>query len=174
MGKVIELNRFRNEQKKANSNTPLEKTTPSKLEVIGFEQAKVLLLEKERREAQRTILTEFVSAYTVLPERGLLKVELFNISEAGLAFDVEAAQGRFNIGEEVAFRIYLNHKTYFGFTVRIRYANEISEEGVIRHGTEFTDVSKGDSALQHFIQFIESVSTRLKEDDGDLLIPNIS
>lgn len=174
MGKVIELNRFRDTQKKTTSSSTFEKAPKTKLEVIGFEQAKVLLLEKERREAQRTILTEFVSAYAVLPERGLLKVELFNISDAGLAFDVDAAQGRFDIGEEVAFRIYLNHKTYFGFTVRVRYANEVPEEGVIRHGTEFTDSSKSDSALQHFIQFIESVSTRLKEDDGDLLIPNIS
>lgn len=174
MGKVIELNRFRNSHAKPTSIGHQEKSSQQKVEVIAFEQAKVLLLEKERREAQRTILTEFVSAYAVLPERGLLKVELFNISDAGLAFDVDAAQGRFDIGEEVAFRIYLNHKTYFGFTVRIRYANEVPEEGVIRHGTEFTDSSKGDSALQHFIQFIESVSTRLKEDEGDLLIPNIS
>jgi len=45
---------------------------------------------------------------------------------------------------------------------------------VIRHGTEFSEGSKNDSALQCFVNFIEAVSTKLKQDDGDLLVPNIS
>jgi hypothetical protein len=132
------------------------------------------MLSRERRQVKRTILTEFVGAFVVLPEQGLLKVALYDISENGVAFDLEITDGRFQNGDEVAMRVYLNHSTYFPFTIKISNSRAITDEGVIRHGANFVKGTINDVALHHFVKFIENVSATLKKDDGDVLVSNLS
>ena len=123
---------------------------------------------------KRTILTEFVGASIILPERGLMKVALYDISENGIAFDLDPSEGMFHDGDEVAVRVYLNHTTYFPFTVTISNSRLLDEEGVIRHGAHFLKETVNDVALHHFVKFIENVSATLKKDGGDVLVSNIS
>ena len=130
-------------------------------------------LNKERRDVRRTILTEFIAVHTVVPGAGLLKVALYNINENGVAFDIEEKAGHFQVGEEIAMRVYLNHQTYFPFVVKIRHMTELSDEGVFRHGAEFVKGTINDEALHHFVKFIETVSAAFKADGGDLLVSKI-
>ncbi len=152
----------------------LEPTT----EVLNYAEQKKRLLFHERRQAKRTVLSEFVSAMVVLPEKGLMKVALYDISEEGISFDVDADQGSFKIDEEVSIRVYLNHKTYFPLTVQVKHITNEPLEGVVRHGTVFfrgaTVDSSSDAALQYFIRFIETAGERLRKDNGDLMAPKIS
>lgn len=131
------------------------------------------IILKERRVVDRTILSDMVSGMIVLPQKGLLKVQLFDISEEGLSFVLEPNMGSYSVGEEVALRVYLNHKTYFPLYVKIKHATFDTHENVARHGVEYV---KGDSdvALRHFVNFIISVSEGLKIDDGDLMIGSSS
>lgn len=142
--------------------------------VLDMTVAREEMLSKDRREVKRTILTEFVGAYAVLPERGLMKVTLHDISENGIAFDLELHEGGFLEGEEVAFRVYLNHATYFPFTVSVVNSRRLEDENVTRHGAQFVKGTVNDVALHHFVKFIENVSAGLRRDDGDILISNIS
>jgi PilZ domain len=143
-------------------------------DIVSFEEQKQVLLFKERRQVKRTILTEFMSAMVVLPEKGLLKVSLFDISEDGLSFNTEIEAGRFKVGEEISMRVYLNQKTYFPIQVTVKYANEDITEGVVKHGAEYMKGVESDVALQHFVRFIESVSSGLKKDNGDLMVTRTS
>ncbi len=130
---------------------------------------------KERRLVERTILNELVSGCLVIPEKGLLKVALFDISEVGMSFEMDPTLGAFKVGEEVALRVYLNHKTYFPLIVTVKHATFDNQEGVVRHGVEYLRNSFQDVALQHFVSFIISLNEGLKIDDGDLLTgPSIS
>lgn len=167
MGKVIDLT----------SRLKSETTTVKHQEatnVIDYDETKQKLLLFERRKIKRTILTEFVSAMVVLPEKGLLKVSLYDISENGMSFDTEYDQGAFKADEEVSMRVYLNHKTYFPITLQVKHVNDEKIEGVMRHGAVFLKQPSTDAALQYFVKFIESVSQGLKNDDGDLMAPKIS
>lgn len=145
-----------------------------KAEILDMTEARQEVLSKERRDVKRTILTEFVGAFVILPERGLMKVALYDISDSGVSFDIEVAEGHFAQEEEIAMRVYLNHSTYFPFTVTVSNSRLIEEDGVIRHGAGFVKGTVNDVALYHFVKFIENVSASLKRDSGDILVSNIS
>lgn len=169
MGKVLDItSRLRSQNSLENERV----TMPA--DIHDITTARQEILSRDRRHVKRTILTEFVGAFVVLPEKGLLKAALYDISESGLAFDLELAEGGFQSGEEVAMRVYLNHSTYFPFTIRVTNGRAIEDEGVVRHGANFVKGSMNDVALHHFVKFIETVSASLKTDTGDVLVSNIS
>lgn len=139
-------------------------------EILDLVEPRQAILKEERRDLRRTILTEFVGAFVVVPERGLLRVSLFDISDDGLAFEVDTQQGAFLADERIAMRIYLNHKTYFEFVVQVKWHENFEDAGFIRHGTQFVKNTVNDVALSHFVRFIEAVSVNLQADEGDLQI----
>lgn len=130
-------------------------------------------LEMERRTVKRTILSEFIGAHIVVPHQGLKKVAFYDISEGGLAFDVSAKDGQLNKGEEVRVRVYLNHKTYFPFDVKVADVRFIPEEDIYRHGASYVKDSFNNVALKHFVGFLETVSAGLKTDGGDVMVSNL-
>ncbi len=167
MGKVLEFTSRVNIQ---NSSRKLEKTSS----VVDMTEKREAILSRDRREVKRTILTEFIGAFVVLPERGLLKVALYDISDNGLSFDIEMLDGGFQSEEEIAMRVYLNHSTYFPFTVSVNNCRLVEDEGVFRHGASFVKGTINDIALHHFVKFIENVSASLKTDNGDVQVSHIS
>jgi hypothetical protein len=167
MGKLIDLT----SRLKSNAS---EQTVQKDANVVSYDEQKQKMLFHERRQIKRTILSEFVSAMVVLPEKGLMKVSIYDISDQGISFDLEMDQGSFKADEEISMRVYLNHKTYFPITVQVKHATVEASEGVVRHGTVFLRQSANDAALQYFVRFIESVSLGLKKDNGDLMAPKIS
>lgn len=142
--------------------------------VVDMTERRNEILSEERRVVRRTILTEFVGASIVVPERGLQRVALYDISENGLSFDLDLEHGGFRVGEEVAMRVYLNHQTYFGFVARVSNERAIEEEGVHRHGVGFVKGTVNDEALHHFVKFIETVSASLQTDHGDVMVSGLS
>lgn len=165
MGKVLDLTarlNARNDKKKGRTEAPAP--------VLDLVEPRQAILSQERRDLRRTILTEFVGAFAVIPDRGLLRVSLYDISVDGLAFEVENGQGQFHQDERLAMRIYLNHKTYFEFVVQVKWFENHADAGFVRHGTRFVKNTVNDVALHHFVKFIEAVSVNLQADEGDLQI----
>lgn len=142
--------------------------------IIDIAEIRQEMINQERRIVKRTILTEFIGAFTIVPERGLIKVSLHDISDNGIAFNMDLTTGRFRVGEEIAMRVYLNHTTYFPFTAKVSNSRVLEDEGVIRYGANFEKGTINDVALHHFIKFIETVSASLKTDDGDIQVSNIT
>jgi hypothetical protein len=168
LGQVIDISkRLKNRQGKETS----KKESPA--EIVDMVQAREEILNSERRVVKRTLLTEFVGAFAVVPEKGLLRVSLYDISQNGLAFNTEGPATYFYDGQEVAMRVYLNYKTYFPFNVRMRNIRFIPKENVTRFGADFL-AGTNDVALQHFVKFIENVSTTLKTDSGDIQVPSLA
>jgi hypothetical protein len=145
----------------------------SKASVVDISSKRQEIIQEERRSVRRTILTEFIGVHTVVPGYGLQKCALYDISVNGLAFDLTKKQGHFQAGEEVAMRVYLNHKTYFTFVVQVRSSRFVKEEGVHRHGASVVKGTANQEALEHFIRFIETVSANLKTDHGDVIVSNL-
>lgn len=131
------------------------------------------MLTHERREVKRTILSEFIGAFIVIPQRGLQRVSIYDISDNGIAFDLDPEAGKLMAGEEVAMRVYLNNQTYFPFIAKVANVRLIPEEGVTRHGCGFVKGTVNDVALHHFVRFIETVSASLQTDHGDVMVSNI-
>lgn len=128
------------------------------------------MIAEERRIVRRTILTEFVGAFIVIPQRGLAKVALYDISDTGISFDIDCNVGQLMVGDEIAMRVYLNNKSYFPFAVKINHVRRINEDLCFRHGAGFVKGTINDVALHHFVKFIESVSSCLETDHGDIMV----
>lgn len=167
-GKVLT---FPSIKKGSDSKEPA--STAGSTEVVDISEKRQEMINEERRSVRRTILTEFIGVHTVVPGYGLQKCSLHDISVKGIAFDLDKKQGHFSSGEEVAMRVYLNHKTYFGFFVTIRSSRFVQEEDVYRHGASVVEGSTNQKALEYFIKFIESVSASLRTDHGDVIVSNL-
>lgn len=141
--------------------------------VVDMTERRQAILTSERREVKRTILSEFVGAFVLVPEKGLQKVAIYDISENGIAIDLEPQNGQFDKNEEVAMRVYLNQFTYFPFIVSVQNVRELKDEGVVRHGCHFVKDTVNAEALKHFVKFIETVSATLKTDHGDVLVSQL-
>ncbi len=131
-------------------------------------------LAEDRRIVKRTILTEFIGTHVVIPGLGLKRVSLYDISTHGVSFDLEQKLGNFKVGEEISMRIYLNQGSYFPFNLKVSNSRFDDDEQVFRHGANFIKGSVNEEALFHFVKFLETVSTSLKKDDGDILVSNIT
>jgi len=141
--------------------------------VLDMTERRQEIINHERRQVKRTILTEFIGAFVVVPDRGLVKVAIYDISDDGIAFDIEDSMGQFLVGEEVAMRIYLNHKTYFPFFAKIQNIRILFEESIFRYGGSFLKGGINKEALFHFVKFIETVSASLASDNGDVMVSSL-
>lgn len=128
---------------------------------------------EDRRQVKRVVLNEFISAHVYVDGRGLMKIKLKDITDGGLAFDIDERQGQFTRGETLEVRFYLNHATYFKFNVQVAHATNVEDEGVHRHGTAFIGDSINNVALHHFTQFLQTISASLRTDSGDRIVSNI-
>lgn len=174
---VIDMNKH--PRKKQTQQAPTEKKAAkgvaSKTDgaVLDMTERRQAILSSERREVKRTILSEFIGAFILVPERGLQRVAIYDISENGIAFDLDIGMGGLKEGEEIAMRVYLNQMTYFPFVVGIANVRSLPDEGVTRHGCNFMKETVNADALGHFVKFIETVSASLKTDHGDVMVSNI-
>jgi hypothetical protein len=142
--------------------------------VVDMTERRAEIIKEERRQVKRTILTQFVGACIVVPQKGLLKVAIYDVSEDGLAFDMEEIDGHLRKGENIAMRVYLNQHTYFPFEVSVTNFRHITDEGCYRHGVSFIKGTINDQALYHFVKFVETVSAALERDTGDIMVSNLS
>lgn len=159
---------------KLKDSNPRQTGTNQNNFVVDFESQKKMIDQKDRRTRRRTVLNEMMSSMVVIPERGLLKVVLHDISDEGLSFDTMVDEGAFAIGEEVTLRVYINHKTYFPVRVTVKHVSEQSAQGTLRHGVTLKKDASNDVVLQYFVKFIEAASALMKKDNGDLMVNKIS
>lgn len=174
---VIDISKRRKGRKKqtgAGGNTKAGTDTATlAADVVDMTERREAILSSERRQVKRTILSEFIGAFILVPEKGLQRVSIYDISENGVAFDMDLTGGGMREGEEVAMRVYLNQFTYFPFVVSVANVRALHDEGVTRHGCNFQKETPNHEALGHLVKFIETVSASLRTDHGDVMVSGI-
>ena len=138
--------------------------------VIDFKKEKNYHVAQERRRARRTVLSRFIGTYLVIPERGLGKVDFYDISQEGLAFDALIDYGQFKEGERVHLRVYLSKDQYFSFDIEIRHVRLNPENACYRYGAIFANHAEKKDILLHFVRFVEEFSQHMQKDYGDKII----
>lgn len=141
--------------------------------ILDMTERRNEMIQQERRKVKRTILSEFIGACIVIPQKGLLKVALYDVSNSGLAFDLDSKFGQITSGEEVAMRVYLNSQTYFPFVIKVKHNQFLDTDSTYRYGASFVAETINNEALSHFVKFIETVSASLQTDHGDIMVSNI-
>ena len=177
---VIDLSKRFQSKGKSKATKSQQSQAAGKAPVLDMTERREAIINEERREVRRTILTGFIGAFIVVPtpvssksKGGLLKVDIYDISEDGISFDVDSEFGQFQKGEEFAMRVYLSQATYFPFTIKVQNVRHLDGDGSFRHGASFAKGSVNDEALHHFVKFIETVSASLEKDTGDVMVSNL-
>lgn len=129
---------------------------------------------QERRQAERVILTQFISAHVVVPGEGLVPVVVRDLDDGGLSFELDRFWGCFQRGDLVQLRFYLNGQTYFAVTLEIAYSSLDQELGLARHGGKFAPDSLNREALYYFVQFLKTVAVSLKTDRGERVVSHLT
>jgi hypothetical protein len=141
--------------------------------LIDLNERREEKLASEKRAVTRTVLSQFLGVFLVLPNKGLQPVSLHDVSEAGLSFDLPTEVGSYEISETVTMRIYLSHDTYFSFHAKIANKRSSSSQGVARHGAVFRKDDESFKTLFYFTKFLENVGLVARRDTGDRLLGRI-
>ena len=168
---IIDFSRVLKAQQKRNKKTSAKSVKKQDNNLItSFKGLRQAQIQDNRRQVRRTLLDGFIGACVVMPSRGLINVSLHDISKTGIAFDMPMTQGAFRCGDSVMMRLYMNHDTYFPFEVSVQNLRPLVGTGHTRFGARFKSEAFNTTSLQHFVDFIESVTACLKTDKGDTMV----
>jgi hypothetical protein len=182
--KITNVIAFDRAKKKADKNADLKKLkqqlygeAPRKSkatpQLISLTERREEKQAAEKRTVTRTVLSQFLGVFVILPNKGLQPVALYDVSEAGLSFDIPNEVGSYNISESITMRIYLSHDTYFSFQVKVANKRSPEGDGVSRHGAVFKKDDESFKTLFYFTKFLENVSQVARRDSGDRLLGRI-
>jgi hypothetical protein len=148
-------------------------TNHSQEKVINFQDMRKERLEERRREYERIVFKSALGVYTVMEQKGLQAIELVDISEGGLSFQVpEKSALRLHEGEQVSLRFYFATENYIPVDVKVVRSISAIENGVAvhRYGCLIDKTMASYSAIYHFVQFIAKCAEHGHSDSEHLKI----
>lgn len=124
---------------------------------------------KDRRNAQRVLLGNLFGAFAVIDRKGLLKLQLVDLSETGLRFELEEKCGRFRKGERLAFRLYFSQFEYLPLTIKVVHTQNEQEENVsvVQYGCQFEADERVQECVRYLLEFVKRYVELAKDDTGD-------
>jgi hypothetical protein len=122
----------------------------------------------ERRQAKRRPILDTFSLYIVIPKRGVHRLEVHDLSENGMGFDIdiEGEESSFfpiHEGDSIDLRFYLNSSLYIPLSVQVIRVEDHQRK---RHiGAQFQEKDSSNySAYLSFIQLLDQIINVLQID----------
>jgi hypothetical protein len=147
--------------------------TESESLVVDLSERRNERVATDRRNVTRTVLSQFIGVFLVLPSAGLKAISVYDISDGGLSFDLANEFGNYKGGDSLTLRIYLSHDTYFSFQLDIVNSRPSDFAGSRRHGAIFKKHDDSYNTLVYFAKFLQNVSSIARKDHGDLQVGRI-
>ena len=141
--------------------------------IVDFKSVRSEKIEERRREYERVLFKNTLGVYTVIKQKGLHAIEVLDISEGGLSFQVsEKSDLLLQQGETLDLRVYISGEYYLPVEVKIiRCISAIDNGRRVRHYGCIIDKGLASyAAIFHFIQFISKCAEHAHKDDDHLKI----
>ena len=127
---------------------------------------------EDRRKKRRIVVSGLMNA-AIVHSKGLIRdVFIYDISKEGISFDLPQ---QYNIkeNEQLHMRLYLNSVDFFEFTILTKNKRLVDIEDFHRYGTVFQNLNTfNKKAIINLVNFIESASSVLNKDRGEILFSN--
>jgi len=145
--------------------------------VVDFNEVRAQRLDEKRRKTERLFFKQLLSVYSVAGNSGMTPVELVDISEDGLAFQVPydrtgTAKPWPADTDNVPIRLYFSQDTYLEVYVKIVNSRPAIDRNAayVRYGCAVDQKTASYAAYQQFVRFLEMYSEHAHKDLGDATV----
>ena len=150
-------------------------TDTEKKKLIDLSEVRAQKLEEKRRKTERVFFKQLLGVYTVIGDDHLQAIELNDISEDGLSFQVKFDSQKPWPSEDSAefpVRLYFSQDSFLPVVVRVQNANPMIEDGVryVRYGCKVDKTLSTYGAYQQFVRFLKSYSEHSQKDSGNVSV----
>lgn len=119
------------------------------------------------------LFRNILGVYCVAEGTGLKAVELVDVSEAGLSFQLPQDSKNLKnigVGSDFSFRFYFSQDSYLAILVKIQNQRPCIEDGqrFIRFGCAVDTTSRSYEAYRLFVAFLAKYAETSQQDKGDL------
>lgn len=127
--------------------------------------------EERRRLYERIIFKQMLGVYSVVEENGLKAIDLVDVSEDGLSFQLpydSKFNAKFEVGQNLAFRFYFSQESYLPILVRLQNVRDTIENGqrFKRYGCAVDTQIRAYAAYKTFVEFLKSYGEFCQSDRG--------
>ena len=125
--------------------------------VVKFSELQKKKDERNRRQYQRVLMSNILGAFAVIDQKGLLEIDLVDISEEGIRFSMPKGYGMFRKGEKLAFRLYFSQDDYIPLIIKIAWRQADNKNGVqvVNYGCQIEADEEVKACIQSLIVFIQ-------------------
>lgn len=141
--------------------------------VIDLSSVRKEQIEEKRRTYERVVFKSSFGIYTVMEQMGLHAIEIIDISEGGMQFQVpERSMLQLKNGDVIPVRLYFSPDHYVSIDVKVVRSFSAIENGraVHRYGCLIDKTMASYSAFYHFVQFITKCAEHGHKDDAHLKV----
>jgi hypothetical protein len=146
----------------------------SGVRVVDFNEARQQRMEEKRRQTERIFFKNLLGVYSVVAQSKILPIEIIDVSEEGLAFQLPHDPERQwpNQVKDIPIRLYFSQDTYLEIQVHIQNSRPAIENHnrYVRYGCTVDKELKSYPAYQSFIRFLKNYAEHSHKDLGGMTI----
>lgn len=141
--------------------------------VINFNKIREEKIEEKRRKYERVIFKQILGLYCVAENKALRALELVDVSEDGLSFQLPIHSKNLDFieeGKSVPFRFYFSQDSFLPIVVNIQNKRHCIEEGqkYVRFGCSIDPTTQSYETYRLFVKFLSKYAETSHQDTGDL------
>lgn len=138
--------------------------------IVNLSKVREEKIEERRREYERIVFKNTLGVYTVMDQSGLHAIDLIDISEGGLSFQVPEKKAlEVKEGDNLNLRFYISTDTYILVGIKVVRSFSAIDQGQVMHryGCLIDKTMASYAAIFHFVQFIAKCAEHgHKEESG--------
>lgn len=140
--------------------------------VINLNEVREQRLEEKRRKTERIFMNQFLGVYCMTGSNSMHQIEVVDVSEEGLGFQVPFnAEKPFPITDKnFPIRLYFNQESYLQVYVTIHNSRPVIQNGTryTRYGCGVDQTTSTFAAYQAFVKFLQVYGEVAQKDNGDV------
>ena len=150
--------------------TPKDTNTDNR--VINLSEVRTQRLEEKRRKTERVFMNQFLGVYCMTGNNSMHQIEVVDVSEEGLGFQVPFnADKPFPITDKnFPIRLYFNQESFLQVHVTIHNSRPAVQDGTryTRYGCSVDPTTSTYAAYQAFVKFLHVYGEVAQKDKGDV------
>lgn len=142
--------------------------------VVDFNEARATKMEEKRRKTERIFFKQMLGVYSVLANDKIKPIEIIDISEDGLSFQVPFDNKNPWPTDltDINLRLYFSQDTYLPIVVKIQNSRAGIDQGarIVRYGCTVDKSLTSYTAFQQFVKFLKLYSEHAHKDMGEVSV----